>query len=326
MPGTFSCHQLQRIPPISNHGMHHGTCVMHVAWCMSGLLTRGGRENVPGIPGACATRNFTCLTRGPWKKLLFHIWCYIILTHWGWVTHICISKLTIIGSDNGLSPGCCQAIIWTNAGIFLIQTLGTNFSEIVSKKIHAFSFKKMHLKMSSVKWRPFCLGLNELISFLNFVMIFVVYLLCFVFIPLVLFFHWFSVQVCQRSLMLLAHRRVIWQAPRQQHCQDACQISRRCARTLSWGQNVPGDQYHGCWCLGDKRSQGISNNGIDCEMVIVIHVVIFKLRSKMNIVGIPCGQHSLSISILLMALQRKEPGYQQAWYWYFCLEYFDATE
>ena len=25
---------------------------------MSGLLTRGGEENVPGIPGACATRNF----------------------------------------------------------------------------------------------------------------------------------------------------------------------------------------------------------------------------------------------------------------------------
>ena len=27
------------------------------------------------------------------------------LTHWGRVTHICVSKLTIIGSDNGLLPG-----------------------------------------------------------------------------------------------------------------------------------------------------------------------------------------------------------------------------
>ena len=36
-------------------------------------------------------------------------------THWGWVTNICISKLTITGSDNGLSPGRRQAIIWTNA-------------------------------------------------------------------------------------------------------------------------------------------------------------------------------------------------------------------
>ena len=38
--------------------MHHGTCVTHVPWCMSGSLTRGGGENVPGIPGACATHNF----------------------------------------------------------------------------------------------------------------------------------------------------------------------------------------------------------------------------------------------------------------------------
>ena len=53
------------------------------------------------------------------------------LTHWGRVTHICIVKLTIIGSDNGLSPGRRQAIIWTNAGILLIRPLGTNFSEIL---------------------------------------------------------------------------------------------------------------------------------------------------------------------------------------------------
>ena len=53
-----------------------------------------------------------------------------ILTHWGRVTHICVSKLTIIGSDNGLSPGRHEAIIWTNAGIWLIGNLGTNFSEI----------------------------------------------------------------------------------------------------------------------------------------------------------------------------------------------------
>ena len=55
----------------------------------------------------------------------------IQLTHWGWVTHICVNKLTIIGSDNGLSPGRRQAIIWTNAGILLIGPLGTNFSEIL---------------------------------------------------------------------------------------------------------------------------------------------------------------------------------------------------
>ena len=42
------------------------------------------------------------------------------LTHWGRMTHICVSELTIIGPDNGLSPGRRQAIIWTNAGIYII--------------------------------------------------------------------------------------------------------------------------------------------------------------------------------------------------------------
>ena len=71
----------------------------------------------------------------------------------------CVSKLTIIGSDNGLSPGQRHAIIWPSDGILLIPTLGTNFSEILSE-IHTFSLKKMQLKMSSRKWRPFCLALN----------------------------------------------------------------------------------------------------------------------------------------------------------------------
>ena len=73
--------------------------------------------------------------------------------------HICVGKLTIIGSDNGLSPGRCQAIIQTNAGILLIGPLGTNFSEILSE-IHTLSFKKINLKLSSVKLRPFGFGLN----------------------------------------------------------------------------------------------------------------------------------------------------------------------
>ena len=98
----------------------------------------------------------------PWSGL--NIWSPFYwrgLTHWGRVTHICVSKLTIIGSDNGLPPGGRQAIIWTNDGILLIRTFRTHFSEIVSE-IHTFSFKKMHFKMSSGKWRPSCLGLNVL--------------------------------------------------------------------------------------------------------------------------------------------------------------------
>ena len=86
---------------------------------------------------------------------------YLWLTHLGRVAHICVNKLTIIGSDNGLVPGRRQTSIWTNAGTFLIGPLGTNFSEILIA-IETFSFKKMHLKISSAKWRPFCLGLSEL--------------------------------------------------------------------------------------------------------------------------------------------------------------------
>ena len=83
------------------------------------------------------------------------------LTHWGRVTHICVSKLTIIGSDNGLSPERRQAIIWTNAGILLIGPLGTNFDEILIE-IQTFSLKKICLKMSSAKCCSFRLGLNVL--------------------------------------------------------------------------------------------------------------------------------------------------------------------
>ena len=116
-------------------------------------------------------KHITCRLIVSWTNFT-EIWIYTkcqpfysglnVLTHWGWATHICVSKLTIIGSDNGLSPGRRQAIIWTNAGILIIGPLGTNFSEILIE-IVTLSFKKMRLKMSSVKWRPFCLGLNVLI-------------------------------------------------------------------------------------------------------------------------------------------------------------------
>ena len=73
-----------------------------------------------------------------------------ILTHWGRVTYIWVSELTIIGSDNGWSPGGRQAIIWTNAWILLIGPLRMKFSEILIE-INIFSYKKMHLKLSSGK-------------------------------------------------------------------------------------------------------------------------------------------------------------------------------
>ena len=96
-----------------------------------------------------------------WLKFHRSLFLRVQLTHWGRMIHICVSKTTIIGSDNGLSPDRRQAIIGTNAGILSIGPLGTNFSEILIK-CYSFSFKKMHMKMSSGKWRPSCLGLNVL--------------------------------------------------------------------------------------------------------------------------------------------------------------------
>ena len=105
--------------------------------------------------GQCAS------TRTVYRSDFRHAWKFSTL--WGRVTHrpIWIGNLTIIVSDNGLSPGRRQAIIWTSAGILFIGPKGTKFHEILIET-HTFSFKTMHLKMSSAKWRPFCLGLNVL--------------------------------------------------------------------------------------------------------------------------------------------------------------------
>ena len=121
-----------------------------------------------GPPGADRTKVGPMLA--PWSLLSGMLQltnedkvCGIIceLIHWNRGTHICVSNLTIIASDNGVSPGRCQAIIWNKAGILLIGSLGTNFSEILNK-IDTISFKKMYLKMPSGKWRPFCFSLNVL--------------------------------------------------------------------------------------------------------------------------------------------------------------------
>ena len=78
------------------------------------------------------------------------------------MTHICVKKLTNIGSDIGLSPGRRQTIIRTNAGILLTGHQSTNFGDILIE-IHTFPFKKMHFKMSSAKWWPFLFVLGVLI-------------------------------------------------------------------------------------------------------------------------------------------------------------------
>ena len=71
---------LQRKPLVSDSDMHHGTCVTHVPWGMSGSLNRGGGENVPGIPGACAPailRIWEEAHRPSLPPLVFHLITFI---------------------------------------------------------------------------------------------------------------------------------------------------------------------------------------------------------------------------------------------------------
>ena len=74
--------------------------------------------------------------------------------------HMFFGKIIFIGLDNGLSPGRRQAFVWTNAGKLLIGPFGNKLQWYYNRN-HYISLK-MCLKMSSGKYRPFCLGLNTL--------------------------------------------------------------------------------------------------------------------------------------------------------------------
>ena len=74
------------------------------------------------------------------------------------MAHICVSKINIIGLDNGLSPGLCQAIISTNVGKLSIGPLAIDFSAILIE-INTFSFlenvfQKVVCKMASILSQP----------------------------------------------------------------------------------------------------------------------------------------------------------------------------
>ena len=78
----------------------------------------------------------------------------------GWCLHATSQYLSQCWLRS-LSPVRRQAIILANAGIMSIWYVETNFSDILIKA-HLFLFKKMHLKIPSAKFRPWCLGPSEL--------------------------------------------------------------------------------------------------------------------------------------------------------------------
>ena len=82
------------------------------------------------------------------------------LTEAEWCIYASVNQAIKI-SDNGWLPSRRQDIIWTNDDLLLIRPSRTSFSEILIE-IQIFSLKKIHLKMSSAKWQPYCLGLSVL--------------------------------------------------------------------------------------------------------------------------------------------------------------------
>ena len=88
------------------------------------------------------------------------------LTHWGRVTHICVGKLAIIGSDNGLSPGRRQAIIWTNAWIIVNCTLRNKRPWNFNRNWNIFNqekaFENVVWKMSAILSRAQCVHCHSM--------------------------------------------------------------------------------------------------------------------------------------------------------------------
>ena len=136
----FSC-----LYPICHSNLHN-LPVQHLLDSLYVAMTTISEEDLTQIPTPANQWGCPLLDVGnsgeAGKLLCYRGWMYIanFLTHWCRVMHICVSKLIITGWENDLSPGRRQAIIWTNAGILLVWTLGTKSSKILSE-IYTFSFR-----------------------------------------------------------------------------------------------------------------------------------------------------------------------------------------
>ena len=96
--------RLQGKPLVSDPGMHYSTCIIHVPWCMSGSLTRGGGENVRDIPGACISAHEVC----------FAVW-------------IGRSSFPYLNPTDGVA-GHCDEAFWRNTSITSFKLVNVLFS------------------------------------------------------------------------------------------------------------------------------------------------------------------------------------------------------
>ena len=111
---VFHARWLQRKLLVSDPGMHYSTCITQVPWWMSESLTHGGGEIVPGIPGACATRNFTYLVRGscPSAATAWSLSNCSLACHRCVLAYACYSLLLI--------ARCCQSKVSINVEFVVV--------------------------------------------------------------------------------------------------------------------------------------------------------------------------------------------------------------
>ena len=148
MPEHFPHHRLQRKPIVSDLGMHHGTCVTHVPWCVSGSLNRCGGENVPGILGACPARNFTYLVRGP----LGCAWC----PH-GIIGQFPTSQMTSKMAEENVEISQFVSFVEILFSYFFLYILRANGYIFINKTIQCGPFGKVSEKSTIImKIHPCC--------------------------------------------------------------------------------------------------------------------------------------------------------------------------
>ena len=122
---VFPRRRLQRKPLVSDPDMHHGTCMTHVPWCMSGSLTRGGGETFSACPAHAHLQFYVSV-----KRLMI----YGMYITWPalWLTSVVESLCFIMQHRPKLQPayptlplplpGCCAALLlWdiTSRQIFI---------------------------------------------------------------------------------------------------------------------------------------------------------------------------------------------------------------
>ena len=132
-------------------------------WFCNSRVNVVSRKHIPSSDASTTLPSYTDMHKYS-KHITFDRYIWLpVLTHWGRVTHIYVSKLPTIGSDNGLSPGRRQAIIWTNAGNIvdwtLMNKLQWNFNRNCKTFVQENAFESVVCEMATMFSRPQCVNI-----------------------------------------------------------------------------------------------------------------------------------------------------------------------